>query len=384
MLPTIASLASIVAAPASHPQVIWLYVAFVALVVIFLALDLGVFHRHAHVVKTREAISWTIVWVVCAMIFNVGVYFIYENHLLGIGRDVQQLGSAARDVNGLEAAKLFFTGYVVEKSLSMDNVFVIAMIFTYFGVPAMYQHRVLFWGILGALLMRGLMIGVGAALIAKFSWIVYVFGGFLILSALKMAVLKSENVDPNRNPAVRLVRKLIPVTPHYDGQKFFTKWNGKLAATPLFLTLVLVEFTDLIFAVDSIPAIFAITADPFIVFTSNVFAILGLRALYFCLANLISAFRYLKPALILVLAFVGVKMLLVHTEFKIPNTISLLVILSLLGAAIIASWLIPAKPGEEKELPGPEGILDPGAMFRREPSQAEATTPAKQDGNSGG
>ena len=372
MLHTIASLAAVVPSNTSHPQVIWLYVGFVALVMVFLALDLGVFHRHAHVVKAKEAISWTIVWIVCAMIFNVAVYFIYENHVLGIGRDVQQLGAAARDVGGAEAAKLFFTGYIVEKSLSMDNVFVIAMIFTYFGVPAMYQHRVLFWGILGALLMRGLMIGVGAALIAKFSWIVYVFGGFLILSAIKMAVLKSENVDPNRNPAVRLVRKLMPVTPHYDGQKFFTRWDGKRAATPLFLTLVLVEFTDLIFAVDSIPAIFAITADPFIVFTSNVFAILGLRALYFCLANLITAFRYLKPALILVLAFVGVKMLLVHTAYKIPNTVSLLVIISLLGLAVLASWLIPAKPGEEKHLPGPEGILDPGSLLRRDGSAKDA------------
>mgnify|MGYP000889994873 CR=1 FL=1 len=376
MHPTITALASIVPASTSHPQVIWLYVGFVALVLVFLALDLGVFHKHAHVVKPKEAISWTIIWVVCAMIFNVGVYFIYENHVLGIGLDVQQLGGPPRNVDGLEAAKLFFTGYIVEKSLSMDNVFVIAMIFAYFGVPAVYQHRVLFWGILGALIMRGLMIGVGAALIAKFSWIVYVFGGFLILSALKMAVIKSENVDPNRNPAVRLVRKLIPVTPHYDGQKFFTQWNGRRAATPLFLALVLVEFTDLIFAVDSIPAIFAITADPFIVFTSNVFAILGLRALYFCLANLISAFRYLKPALILVLAFVGVKMLLVHTEYKIPNTVSLLVIITLLGVAVLASWLIPAKPGEEKELPGPEGILDPAAMFRRDPAPSpEAPTP---------
>ncbi|MBX3362118.1 MAG: TerC family protein [Phycisphaeraceae bacterium] len=368
----VSGFAAVTLPAASHPGVVWLYVGFIAMVLVFLALDLGVFHRHAHEVKVKEAITWTIVWVVCAMLFNVGVYFIYEHHVLGIGRDVQQLGAAARDVGGAEAAKLFFTGYIVEKSLSMDNVFVIAMIFTYFGVPAKYQHRVLFWGIIGALLMRGLMIGIGAALISRFSWVVYIFGGFLILSALKMAVIKSENVDPNNNPAVKLVRRMIPVTPHYDGQKFFTNWNGHRAATPLFLTLVLVEFTDLIFAVDSIPAIFAITADPFIVFTSNVFAILGLRALYFCLANMISAFRYLKPALILVLAFVGVKMLLVHTEFKIPNSVSLAVIISLLGIAVLASWLIPAKPGEEHELPGPEGILDPAAAFRRKPKDTPA------------
>lgn len=379
MLDQFIGLAAATVPAASHPGVIWLYVAFIALVMVFLALDLGVFHRHAHVVKVKEALTWTVIWIACAMIFNVGIFFIYENHVLGIGKDVQQLGAAARDVGGAEAAKLFFTGYIVEKSLSMDNVFVIAMIFSFFGVPAMYQHRVLFWGILGALVMRGLMIGVGAALIARFSWVVYVFGAFLILSALKMAVIKSEHVDPNKNPAVRLVRKLTPVTPHYDGQKFFTQWNGRRAATPLFLALVLVEFTDLIFAVDSIPAIFAITADPFIVFTSNVFAILGLRALYFCLANMISAFRYLKPALILVLAFVGVKMLLVHTEYKIPNTVSLLVILTLLGLAILASWLIPAKPGEEKELPGPEGILDPGAAFRRKPDSPAVPAPAPSD-----
>jgi tellurite resistance protein TerC len=356
--------------------VFWLYAAFVGLVCVFLALDLGVFHREAHEVKVKEALIWTVIWVACAMAFNVGVYFIYENHVLGIGRAVQQLGGAARDVGGAEAAKLFFTGYVVEKSLSMDNVFVIAMIFSFFAVPPIYQHRVLFWGILGALLMRGAMIGVGAALIAKFTWIVYIFGGFLILSALKMAVIKGEHVDPNKNPAVRLVRRLIPISPHYDGQKFFTRFEGKRAATPLFLALVLVEFTDLIFAVDSIPAIFAITADPFLVFTSNVFAILGLRALYFCLASMMSTFRFLKPALILVLAFVGVKMLLVHTEYKVPTTASLLVILGVLGVSVLASWLIPAKPGDEKKLPGPEGILDPAASFRKKkPSDPPPAAP---------
>ncbi len=357
--------ASPVPTPSGAPGVVWLYAGFLALVLLFLALDLGVFHRDAHEVSMKEAAVWTGVWISAALLFNVGIYFIYEHHVLGIGESVKQIDGAVRAVNGLEAAKLFFTGYVVEKSLSMDNVFVIAIIFSFFAVPAAYQHRVLFWGILGALVMRGGMIGIGAALITSVDWIVYVFGGFLILSAAKMALIKGEHVNPNNNPAVKLVRRLIPVAPNYDGQRFFTTWEGKRAATPLFLALVLVEFTDLIFAVDSIPAIFAITTDPFLVFTSNVFAILGLRSLYFCLASMISKFRFLKPSLIVVLAFVGVKMLLVHTDFKIPTTASLLVILGVLTVGILASILIPAKPGAESRLPGPEGILDPAAGFRR-------------------
>lgn len=321
----------------------WFYVGFIALVMVFLALDLGVFHRHAHVVGMREALTWTVIWIVAALAFMGFVYAAYDNHWLGIGLNVPQLDGSARDVHGLEAAKLYLTGYVVEKSLAMDNVFVIAMIFSYFAVPAIYQHRVLFWGIIGALLMRGIMIAVGAALIARFSWIVYVFGGFLILTALKMALVKSEGIDPERNPLVRLVRRLYPVTTAYDGQKFFTRLNGVRHATPLFLALVMVEFTDLIFAVDSIPAIFAITADPFIVFTSNIFAILGLRALYFCLASLIDKFRYLKPALIAILFFVGVKMMLVHTPYKLGTTPSLIVVLAILAAGVVASIVLPKR-----------------------------------------
>ena len=339
----------------------WLYLGFLTLVLVFLGLDLGVFHRDAHDVSFREALVWTAVWIATAMVFNVGVYFIYEQGLFGAGEAVRQLDGSVRALDGAEAAKLFFTGYVIEKSLSIDNVFVIAMIFSFFAVPTKYQHRVLFWGILGALVMRGVMIAIGAALIAEFSWSVYVFGGFLLLSALKMAVIKGEHVNPNNNPAVRLVRRLVPIAPDYDGPRFFTTWNGKRAATPLLLALVLVEFTDLIFAVDSIPAIFAITTDPLLVFTSNVFAILGLRSLYFCLASMMEKFRFLKPALIVVLAFVGVKMLLVHSPYKIPTTASLVVILVVLGAGVAASLLIPAEPGDEKRLPGPEGILDPTA-----------------------
>jgi tellurite resistance protein TerC len=324
----------------SIPEVAWLNLGFVLLIVTFLALDLGVFHRTAHVVSMREALRWTTVWVSFALLFTVAVYFIYEHQWLGVGRDVRQLGGAIRDVAGREAAQLFLTGYVIEYSLSMDNVFVIAMIFAYFGTPAIYQHRVLFWGILGALAMRGVMIAVGAALIATFSWIIYVFGGFLFLTAIRMAFAKHEAADIEKNVMVRAVRRILPISPRYEGQRFFTRLaDGRLAATPLLLALVVVEFTDLIFAVDSVPAIFAITADPFLVFTSNVFAILGLRSLYFLLANLIDRFRYLKPALIGVLLFVGVKMLLVHTSWKIPSGAALLIVLGMLLAGVLASLL---------------------------------------------
>ncbi|HYE61160.1 MAG TPA: TerC family protein [Phycisphaerales bacterium] len=317
----------------------WMYVGFIALVMVFLALDLGVFHRTAHVVSMREAATWTGVWFTAALLFNVFVYFAYEGHWLGIGTAVAQLDGGVRDVGGLEAAKLYLTGYIVEKSLAMDNVFVIAMIFSYFAVPAIYQHRVLFWGILGALIMRGAMIAVGAALIQQFSWIIYVFGGFLILTALKMALVKSDGIDPEKNPLVRLVKRFYPVSPRYEGDHFFTRVNGARAVTPLLLALVMVEFTDVIFAVDSIPAIFAITADPFLVFTSNIFAILGLRSLYFCLASLIDRFQYLKPALIAILFFVGVKMMLVHTTFKVDTTVSLLVVLGILAAGVVTSLM---------------------------------------------
>jgi tellurite resistance protein TerC len=333
---TISSLA--LAGPILTPKA-WLYVGFIALVILFLALDLGVFHRKAHVVSMREAAAWTAFWMCCALAFNAFVYFIYDVHWLGIGEAVKQLDGTVRDVHGPEAAGLFFTGYVIEKSLSVDNIFVIALIFGFFATPAVYQHRVLFWGILGALVMRGVMIAAGAALIDRFSWIIYVFGAFLILTALKMAFMKSHGPDPEKNLVVRLIRRLYPISAGYDGQKFFTRENGVRKATPLLLALVMVEFTDLIFAVDSIPAIFAITADPFLVFTSNVFAILGLRSLYFCLAGLLDKFRFLKPALIAILFFVGVKMMLVHTPYKVPTTASLAVVLAILAAGVAASFL---------------------------------------------
>jgi len=320
------------------PPLLWAYALLFGLVFLFLALDLGVFHREAHAIGMREAVTWTLIWIGAALVFNVGLYFAYERHWLGLGLDVPQLdGSVLPVMGGLEAAKLFFTGYLVEKSLSMDNVFVIALIFGYFAVPAKYQHRVLFWGILGALVMRGAMIAVGAELLHRFSWVIYVFGGFLVLTAVKMAFISSAGLNPEKNLLIRLVRRLMPVTPHYDGQRFFTRLDGRRAATPLFLALVMVEFTDLIFAVDSIPAIFAITADAFLVLSSNIFAILGLRALYFCLAGLIHRFRYLKPALIAVLGFVGVKMLLVKTAWKVNNATSLAVVLGILVLGVAAS-----------------------------------------------
>jgi len=334
-----------------QPGMIWLYAGFVALVLVFLALDLGVFHRHAHVVSVKEAATWSAVWTTCALAFTAFIYFAYNAHWLGLGVSVPVVGHPGEfaTISGRTAAEQYLAGYIVEWSLSVDNLFVIAVIFSYFAVPAKYQHRVLFWGILGALVMRGIMIALGAVLIQRYGWITYVFGGFLILTAVKMAFAGGEGVHPDRNILVRLVRKVWRVSSDYDGQKFITKIPGpdgvlRRAVTPLFLALIVVEFTDLVFAVDSVPAIFAITGDPFIVFTSNVFAIMGLRSLYFLLANMLGKFRYLKPALVLILVFVGVKMLLVHSEYKIDTLVSLIVVVGLLGAGVAASLLLPAKP----------------------------------------
>ena len=369
---------------------IWAYVAFIGLVIVFLALDLGVFHREAHEVKMKEAVTWSAIWLTCGIAFSGFVYVAYENHWLGLGLDTAKYSTSeaikagaplivSGEVQGFEAAKQYLVGYVIEKSLAMDNIFVIALIFSFFAVPAKYQHRVLFWGIIGALLMRGGMIFLGAGLILKYQWILIVFGGFLILTALKMALIKG-NDDVSQTIAVRLCKKFFRVTEFYDGQKFFTKRTLKptyskneagrevmdpapaaslsatWAITPLFLALILVEITDLVFAVDSIPAIFAITPDPFIVFTSNIFAILGLRALYFCLAALIQKFRFLKPALIMILAFVGVKLLLLSAPpyldligmakadpIKIDTTASLLVVVGTLLLATVLSVVIPSR-----------------------------------------
>lgn len=304
----------------------WLWTGFNVFVLIMLALDLGVFHRKAHLVTFKESISWTLVWITLAMLFNLGI-----GHYMG-------------DDKALE----FFTGYVIEKSLSVDNVFVFALLFSYFSVPPLYQHKVLFWGILGALVMRAAMIVAGAALITEFAWIIYVFGAFLILTGIKMIVKRDTEIHPERNPLVRLFKRLMPVTSEYRKDKFFVRENGVLLATPLFVVLLLVEFTDLIFAVDSIPAIFAVTKDPFIVYTSNVFAILGLRSLYFALAGVMDKFHLLKVGLGAVLAFVGIKMLLAHSEWKIDTHISLAVIIVILVASVIASLVWPKKTAEAK------------------------------------
>ena len=301
---------------------IWLWVGFNVFVLAMLALDLGVFHRKAHVVSFKESIAWTVVWVTLALLFNGGIWHFY----------------------GSQKALEFFTGYLIEKSLSVDNVFVFVLLFSYFAVPPLYQHKVLFWGILGALIMRAIMIVLGAALITKFTWIIYVFGGFLILTGIKMIVKREEEIHPERNPVVRWFKKLMPVTSDYRGDRFFVRENGVRAATPLFVVLLLVEFSDLIFAVDSIPAIFAVTTDTFIVYTSNVFAILGLRSLYFALAGVMDKFHYLKIGLGVVLSFVGVKMLLAHTAWKIPTLWSLGVIVLILAVSVVVSLLRPKKP----------------------------------------
>src|SRR5690606_27581091 len=271
------------------------WVFFLALIGGLLALDLGLLRREAHAIGFREALLRCAAYVSLGLAFNVLVYFLYENHWFGVGLHV------GHPLDGGTAALQFFTGFLLEYSLSLDNVFVIAIIFNYFRVPLAYQHRVLFWGVLGALIMRGIMIALGAALIARFDWIIYVFGGILILTAIRMLFAGSEEVEPEKNPVVKLARRLYPITPELHGEHFFVQWNGARAATPLFLVLLVVESTDVISAVDSIPAIFAVTRDPFLVFTSNVFAILGLRSLYFAIAPLMDKFRYLKLSLVFVL-----------------------------------------------------------------------------------
>ncbi len=295
---------------------LWLWAGFNLFVLAMLAIDLGVFHRQAHAVSLREASVWSAVWIALALLFNLGVW-----KFLGPQPGVE-----------------FLTGYLIEKSLSIDNIFVIALLFAYFKVPDEYQHRVLFWGILGALVMRAAFILAGAALLDRFHWIIYLFGAFLVLTGIKMAFAPEQGLEPEKNPIVRLVRRLMPVTSDFRGPAFFVREGGRRAATPLFLVLVMVEFTDLVFAVDSIPAIFAVTRDPFLVYTSNVFAILGLRSLYFLLAGVMHKFEYLKLGLAAILVFVGAKMALVDWV-KIPSGISLGVIAAILGIAVAASLL---------------------------------------------
>ena len=345
---------------------IWIWIAFIAFVLLMLALDLGVFHRKAHVVSVKEALAWSAVWITMGLAFAVFVYFAYDGQWFGLGTVVDTVDGLVND--GATAAEKYLTGYVVEKSLSVDNIFVIAMIFGFFAVPSLYQHRVLFWGILGALVLRGAMIGIGAKLIAEFHWVLYIFAVFLILTAFKMLFLNTEHTDPNKTIVIKLARRLFPVTARFHGEHFIVRAGapasyesevpgasrvpdevvdkarpGALLLTPLALALVMVEATDLIFAVYSIPAIFAITGDAFLVFTSNVFAILGLRSLYFALSDMVKKFRYLKVSLALVLMVVGVKMLLAEwlklALGKHFNLYLLAVILSILAAGVAASMI---------------------------------------------
>lgn len=325
---------------------VWL--AFILFVMLLLALDLGVLNRRSHVISAREAFRWTALWVSVSLLFSVFVHYAYERAWFGIG---EEIGHPAR---GTDAALTFLTGYIVELSLSMDNIFVIAVIFSYFSIPKQYQHRVLFWGILGAVIFRGLFIGAGSFLISKFDWLLYVFGAILLWTAYKM--IRSggeEEIHPDDNILLRFFRKMLPVTKLLKGDQFFVRHNGRIVAmTPLFVALIVVETTDIMFAFDSIPAIFAITTDPFLVFTSNIFAILGLRSMYFVLAAMLDRFEYLKYSLAVILVFVGIKMVVFHPlHIELEEWVSLVVILLLLVIGVIGSLLVskPSANGEKGE-----------------------------------
>lgn len=320
-------------------MIVAIWAGFIGLIIVMLALDLGVFNRRSHAISAREALSFCGVTIVLALLFNVAVYFMYEYEwpagiTSAIARDV---GSSAP--YGDDAALKFLAGWLVEYSLSVDNIFVFAIVFQYFRVPREYQHRVLFWGVLGALVLRGLMIGVGAALFHRFDWVTYVFGALLLITAVKMLTVGEHPVDPERTVVVRLARRYLPLSPKYDGERFLTRIDGRLMVTPMFVVLLVVETTDLIFAVDSIPAIFALTRDPFLVFTSNVFAILGLRSLYFALSAMMNRFEYLKASLVFILAFVGIKMLM-EDVYHIPTPVSLAVIVGTLAVGVGASLIL--------------------------------------------
>lgn len=340
-------------AETARAQWAWLWIAFIIFILCLLVLDLGVFHRKAHVITLKEALILSGVWVGVALLFNVFVYFAYEHHWFAL--DIPE-----QEPDGRTAAFLFLTGYLVEKSLGMDNVFIIAMIFSYFGIPALYQHRVLFWGIVGALVMRAVMILLGVALIERFDWIFYVFGAFLIVSGIKMAVAR-HGPEPGQNPLIAVVRRVLPVTPYLAGERLVARINGKLALTPLAMALIMVESSDLILAIDSIPAIFAVTDDAFLVFTSNIMAVLGLRSLYFALAGIIHRFYYLKFSLALLLALIGAKMLLkdiLHTLTD-GTLYTLGAVAFILGGGIIASIIRARRTPEsgEVEIPARRRLL---------------------------
>jgi tellurite resistance protein TerC len=339
--------------------VVIVWFAFAALILCLLALDLGVFHRKAHVVSVREGLAWSAVWMTLAGGFAFFIYYAYEYRWLGLGTTLDAINRTAEmphgaPNDGAAAVVKYLTGYVVEQSLSVDNMFVIAMLFRMFAVPAALQHRVLFWGILGALTLRGVMIAIGATLVTQFAWILYVFGVFLIITAVKMLITDDTEQDPRDSAIVTFTRRLFPTTKRYYGNKFIVRSRGRVWLTPLAIALVMVEATDLLFAVDSIPAIFAITTDPFLVFASNAFAILGLRSLYFVLAGALTAFRYLKVSLAIVLMLVGVKMLahdwlhaLLGEHFNLYMLGAILVILT--GGAIASLLLTVADEDVEHQ-----------------------------------
>lgn len=304
-----------------------LWIGFTIFVLSLLALDLGVFHRKPHEVSMKEALTWSVVWISLALLFNAGVYSWF----------------------GPERGLEFLAGFLIEKALAVDNIFVFVVLFSYFAVPTALQHKVLFWGIIGALIMRAVFIVLGGVLLQQFHWIMYVFGVFLILTGIKLLFQKDSEIHPERNPLFLLFMRFVPTLPAYRGDRFFVRHSGCWYATPLFVVLVSVEVTDLVFAIDSIPAIFAVTSDPFIVYTSNIFAILGLRSLYFLLVGIIHQFHYLKTGLAFVLAFVGVKMMIVDI-YKVPIGLSLGVIALLIGGAILASLLWPSKVKESKPM----------------------------------
>jgi tellurite resistance protein TerC len=343
---------------------LWLWVGFTAFILIMLGIDLGLFNRKAHVINYRQAGAWSAVWITLALLFSGVVYW----------RHSALEGPQA----GLNALITYLTGYIIELSLSVDNLFVFLLIFSYFKVPAKYQHRVLYWGILGALVMRGVMIGAGAFLIQKFHFIIYIFGAFLIYTGIQMFRQGDAETNPEQNPLVRFITRHVPITRHYEGQHFFTRQNGRRMGTLLLLVLITVEVTDLVFAVDSIPAIFAVTTKAFIVYTSNVFAILGLRTFYFLLAGVVEKFHYLKTGLAIVLTFIGAKMLAEIVHFNIPPLIALVVVAFVLLASVAASLIWPQPVTQQIEVQLPENFNSPfdddqGRLGAEEPTTEPPT-----------
>lgn len=325
------------------------YLGFIAFVLVVLSIDLGVFHRDAHEVTIKEALSWSAVWVALALLFNLGFYF-YAQHQFSNDERLLAIPGFVAEVAARQSALEFLTGYVVEKALAVDNIFVFVVVFSFFGIPAKYQHRVLFFGIIGALIFRIIFISIGSVLI-RYEWVVILFGVFLLATGAKIILAPEKPIDPSKNPVIKLLKNYLPVTPNLEGQKFFLRKGGTLYVTPLFITLLFIELSDIIFAVDSVPAIFAITKEPLIVFTSNVFAILGLRAMFFLLAGVVHKFHFLKYGLGVVLIFVGLKMVWLNHAFggKFPISWSLFFIVAVISAAIVLSLLFPQQKSEDQQ-----------------------------------